>query len=72
MATTSPLMLYRDLTAVHCENHVNHINTLCAQTPRFLNVTADGTYSYHCALKDYENYAVAVTFSRYLTALARG
>jgi hypothetical protein len=34
--------------AVCCENHAEHINTLCGQNAVFFNVKACGTYSYHC------------------------
>jgi hypothetical protein len=49
---TNRLMLFGETVAVYCENHTAHINTLCVQNAEFLYNTADGTYSYHCALKD--------------------
>jgi hypothetical protein len=44
------LMLFRETVAVYCENHKEHINTLCGQNAEFLYVTESGTYSYHCAV----------------------
>jgi hypothetical protein len=44
-------MLFGKTVAVYCENHTQHINTLCGQNEEFLNVKAGGTYSYHCGLK---------------------
>jgi hypothetical protein len=42
-------MLFRETVAVYCENHTEHINTLCGQNAEFLDVKAGGTYtrSYH-------------------------
>jgi hypothetical protein len=31
MTTTNPLMQFRDTIDVYCENHIEHINTLCGQ-----------------------------------------
>jgi hypothetical protein len=41
MAITKPnrLMLFREIIAVYCENHMEHINTLCGQNAEFLNAT---------------------------------
>jgi hypothetical protein len=45
------LMLFRETTAVYCENHTEHTTaTICGQNTEFLNAKAGGTYSYHCAL----------------------
>jgi hypothetical protein len=43
-------MLFRETIAVHCEDHMEHTNTLCKQSAESLNVNADGTYNYHCVL----------------------
>jgi hypothetical protein len=37
-------MLFGEIIAVYCENHTEHINTLCGQNAQFLCVKADGTY----------------------------
>jgi hypothetical protein len=44
-------MLFRETVAVYCENHMEHINTLCGQNAEFKYVKADGTYSDHWDLK---------------------
>jgi hypothetical protein len=46
-------MLYREIIAVCSQNHTKHINTLCGQNAKFLNVKPCGTYSNHWAWKDY-------------------
>jgi hypothetical protein len=38
-------MLYRETTAVYCENQTEHINTLCGQNVEF--VKAAGTFTNH-------------------------
>jgi len=48
---TSQLMLYREIIAVYSQIHTKHINTLCGQYVKFLNVKPGGTYSDHRALK---------------------
>jgi hypothetical protein len=35
IATTNRLMLFREIIAVYCENHTEHINTLCGQNVGF-------------------------------------
>jgi hypothetical protein len=45
------LMLFGETAAVYCENHMEHINTLCGQNADLLNIKAGGTYSYRCVLK---------------------
>jgi hypothetical protein len=45
-------MLLRETVAVYCENHTEHINTLCVHKAEFRNVQAGGTFSYHCSLND--------------------
>jgi hypothetical protein len=47
---TNQLMLFREIITTYCENHMKHTNTSCGQNTGFLNVTAGGTYSYHCTL----------------------
>jgi hypothetical protein len=44
-------MLYREIIAVCSEIHTKHINTLCGQNVKFVNVKPGGTYSNHWALK---------------------
>jgi hypothetical protein len=46
-------MLFRERVAVYCENHKEHINTLCGQNTEFLYVKLYGTYRNHWALKGY-------------------
>ena len=43
-------MLYRELIAVCSEIHTKHINILCGQMVKSLNVKPGGTYSDHCAV----------------------
>jgi hypothetical protein len=46
-------VVWGNIIAVYCENHMQHANTLCGQNAEFLNVTAGGTYSNnHWALQD--------------------
>jgi hypothetical protein len=42
-------MLYIDINGI-CENHKEHINTLCGKSIEFLDVTAGGTYTCNRAL----------------------
>jgi hypothetical protein len=53
VSATKPnrLMLFRETIAVYCENHMEHTNTLCGENADLFDVKADGTYSFHCALK---------------------
>jgi hypothetical protein len=44
-------MLFGETVAVYCENHMEHMNTLCAQSAEFWYVKACGTYSNHWGLK---------------------
>jgi hypothetical protein len=39
-------MLFRKIIAVYCENHTEHINTLCGQNAELLCVKEDGMYTY--------------------------
>jgi hypothetical protein len=41
------------MVAVYCENHTEHINTLCEQNAVFFSVDAGGTYMYQYSLKEY-------------------
>jgi hypothetical protein len=52
VSATKPnrLMLFREIIAVYCENHTEHINTLCGQNIEILNVKEGGINSYHLAL----------------------
>jgi hypothetical protein len=47
----NPLMLFREIIAVYCENHTEHINTLCGYNAEFYYGKAGGLYSDHCVLK---------------------
>jgi hypothetical protein len=47
------LTLFRETVAVYCENHTDHINTLCGQNAEYFNVNAGGTYSNHLASKGF-------------------
>jgi hypothetical protein len=44
-------MLFGEIIAVYCENHMEHTDTGYRQNAEFLDVKASGTYSYRCALK---------------------
>jgi hypothetical protein len=51
VSATKPnrLMLFREIIAVYCENHTEHVNTL--REKKILEifiVIASGAYSYHC------------------------
>jgi hypothetical protein len=48
---TNRLMLFMETVAVYCENHMEHIDTLCGQNAEFQCVKAGGTYSKYSALK---------------------
>jgi hypothetical protein len=39
------LMLFRETVAVYCENHTEHIDTLCGQNSKSLCGKPDGTYN---------------------------
>ena len=43
-------MLYREIIAVCSEIHTKHINTLCGQNVKFVNIKTGGIYSNHWAL----------------------
>jgi hypothetical protein len=47
-------MLFREIVAVYCENHTEHINTLCGQNAEFSCVKAGGIYDNHWVLKGYQ------------------
>jgi hypothetical protein len=42
--------LFKEIIAVHSENHTKHINTLCGQNAELLIIKSGGTYSYHWAV----------------------
>jgi hypothetical protein len=48
---TNQLMPLGKVTAIYSENHTKYINALCGQNSSFVNVSVDGAYSYHWALK---------------------
>jgi hypothetical protein len=37
-------MLFREIIAVYCENHTEHINTLCGQNAEFSSYLTGNTY----------------------------
>jgi hypothetical protein len=43
-------MLFWETVAVYCENHTEHISTLCGQNADFLDGTAGGMHSNHRTL----------------------
>jgi len=58
-------MLYREIIAVCSQIHIIHINTLCGQNVKLLNVKLGGTYSDHRALKgliSYKNRSVNAVY----------
>jgi len=44
-------MLYREIIAVCSEIHTKHINTVCGQDLRYLNIKLVGMYSNRLVLK---------------------
>jgi len=50
----NPLVLFREITRIYCENYTKHINALCDKI-QLLNVTVGGVYSYHCVLKSLDS-----------------
>jgi hypothetical protein len=44
-------MLYRKIVAVCSQIHTKHINTLCGQNVKLMNVKPGGTYSNHWAVE---------------------
>jgi hypothetical protein len=44
-------MLFSEIIAVYCENHMEHMNTLCVRNAEFSDVKTGGTYNAHCVLK---------------------
>jgi hypothetical protein len=40
-------MLFGETVAVYCENHTEHIDTLCGQNVEFCCAKAGGTYRNH-------------------------
>jgi predicted Zn-dependent protease with MMP-like domain len=46
VSATKPnrLMLFREMISVYCENHTEHINTLCGQNVEFLILDRAGMY----------------------------
>jgi hypothetical protein len=45
-------MLFKEIIAVYCEDHTEHINTLRFQNVGFLHDKAGGMYNNHWALKN--------------------
>jgi hypothetical protein len=54
-------MLYREIIAVCYQIHTKHINPLCGQNVKFVNVKPGGTYSDHRALESYVNQCHTIT-----------
>jgi hypothetical protein len=46
-ANPNRLMLFRETVAVYCENHTEHINTLCGQNADNFYVKVDDIYYYN-------------------------
>jgi hypothetical protein len=47
IANINWLMLFKEIIAVHSENHMKPVRSLCGQNKDLLIVKAGGTYSYH-------------------------
>jgi hypothetical protein len=43
--------MFREIVAVYCENHTEHMNTMCGMNAEFWYDKAGGIYSNHSALK---------------------
>jgi len=43
-------VIFGDITAIDCKINTECFNVLCGHSVEFLNVKADGTYSYRCGL----------------------
>ena len=43
-------MLYSNILAVYCENHMEYINKPCGQNADYINITSNGTCIYHWSL----------------------
>jgi hypothetical protein len=55
VSATKPnrLILFREIIAVYCENHMEHMNALCGQNVGFFYMSeADGNYSNHYVSRD--------------------
>jgi hypothetical protein len=44
-------MLFMETMALYCENHIEHVNTLCGQNAEFYYIHVGGAYSKYWALK---------------------
>jgi len=44
-------MMFGGITAIDCKIHTEGFNIFCGHIIEFLNVKADGTYSYNCGLR---------------------
>jgi hypothetical protein len=44
-------MLFREIIAVYCENHTEHINTPCGQNAEFVKVKTGGAENNYCSSK---------------------
>jgi hypothetical protein len=51
-AENERLMLFGEIIAAYCENHVKDMNTLSWHTAQLWYVKTGGTYSKHWTLKD--------------------
>jgi hypothetical protein len=45
-------MLYEEAIAIYSKNRMKHKNTLCGKNVELFNIKAEGSYSYHYALRD--------------------
>jgi hypothetical protein len=52
-------MLFREIIAVYCENHTEHINTPCEQNAEFYYVKAAGTYDNLNVAKWFMTYSIS-------------
>jgi hypothetical protein len=44
-------MMCREIIAVHCMQHAEHMITVCEQQIQYLKGTDDSAYSYFCGVK---------------------
>jgi hypothetical protein len=73
VSATKPnlLMLSREIIAVYCENHTEHISALLRRNPEFPNTRANGIYNYHCALTGSNCTRLTVTTAGSISLISR-
>jgi hypothetical protein len=64
-------MLLREIIAVYSDNKMKYINKIRSQNTELFNAEVDGTYRYHCALKNTKIMYRFNVFRRNLTAFLR-